>query len=137
MNRNVLTARELRTYQQQLLDLEARLTGRVARLEAEALRPAANAPIDPREEPPAHEADPATRSAEDEVAIAVLGSEEQVLGDVRAALARIDAKTFGACEKCGRAIARGRLDTIPYAAHCARCATELEAQSDTARTGSS
>ena len=126
MSRNPLTVRELRAYQRQLLDLESRLSGRVARLEAEALRPSANAPADAREEPPAHEADPAVQKAEDDIALALLGSEEHVLAETRAALARLDAKAFGTCERCGQAIARARLDAVPYARHCIRCACESE-----------
>lgn len=127
MSRNVLTARELSAYRKQLVNLEARLNGRVAGLESEALRAPQVVPADLRNDPPAHEADPAARSSEDEVALALLGSEEQMLADVRAALARFEAKTFGVCARCTRAIGRTRLDAIPYAAHCTRCARELAA----------
>jgi DnaK suppressor protein len=129
MTRNVLTARELRAYRQQLLDLEARLTSRVARLEAEAFR-ALDGAVPAGEEPPAHEADLEVRRADDEVAIAMLGSEEQVLAEVRAALARLDAKTFGICERCKQAIARGRLDAAPYAANCIRCARTSDSRAE-------
>jgi DnaK suppressor protein len=40
---------------------------------------------------------------------------------VEAALARLDAGTFGACVRCGRPIAPERLDALPWAAHCIDC----------------
>jgi DnaK suppressor protein len=126
MGKVTLTARELRAYGRQLLELDDRLSKRVSRLEAEALRPSPTPPAGGQDEPPAHEADLAVQKAEDEVTITVLGTEEHVLNETRAALARIDAGTFGTCERCGHAIARARLDAIPYARHCARCARETE-----------
>lgn len=124
MNRGALNARELKTYASKLRELDARLKGEVSQLEAEALRQPASAKN--ADEMPAHEADAPVRVAEEAVAMTLLGSEEQVLADVRDALARIDAGTFGKCEHCGRAITRVRLNAIPYARTCISCATHPE-----------
>ncbi|HVK13978.1 MAG TPA: TraR/DksA C4-type zinc finger protein [Gemmataceae bacterium] len=59
-----------------------------------------------------------------DAAVAVLAADEELLGEAKAALARIDSGTFGACEWCGRAIPATRLDAIPYARRCARCENE-------------
>lgn len=40
---------------------------------------------------------------------------------VDAALARLDAGTYGACQNCGRPIAPERLEAIPWAAFCIDC----------------
>jgi RNA polymerase-binding protein DksA len=40
---------------------------------------------------------------------------------VEAALARLDAGTFGTCIRCGRPIAPERLEALPWAAHCIDC----------------
>jgi DnaK suppressor protein len=40
---------------------------------------------------------------------------------VDAALARIEAGTFGTCLRCGQPIAAGRLEALPWAAHCIAC----------------
>ncbi|MGH2467483.1 MAG: TraR/DksA family transcriptional regulator, partial [Candidatus Limnocylindrales bacterium] len=40
---------------------------------------------------------------------------------VEAALARLDAGTFGACTNCGQPIAEGRLEAIPWASLCIDC----------------
>ena len=37
------------------------------------------------------------------------------------ALARLDAGTFGACLRCGKPIAAGRLEALPWAAYCIEC----------------
>ena len=43
------------------------------------------------------------------------------LDAVEAALARLDAGTFGTCIRCGRPIAPERLEALPWAAHCIDC----------------
>jgi RNA polymerase-binding transcription factor len=40
---------------------------------------------------------------------------------VEAAIARVDAGTFGTCIRCGRPIAAERLEALPWAAHCIDC----------------
>ena len=41
--------------------------------------------------------------------------------EIDVALAKIDAGTYGTCEKCGAAIPRERLKALPHAALCVRC----------------
>ncbi len=50
----------------------------------------------------------------------------QQLALVDAALARLDAGTFGACLRCGRPIAVGRLEALPWAAHCIDCQSAID-----------
>jgi RNA polymerase-binding protein DksA len=40
---------------------------------------------------------------------------------VEAAIARLDAGTYGRCTNCGRPIAAERLEAIPWAEHCIDC----------------
>lgn len=42
---------------------------------------------------------------------------------IRAALQRLDDGTWGTCARCGEPIAPRRLDAIPEAADCVRCAS--------------
>lgn len=42
--------------------------------------------------------------------------------EISAALARIDAGTYGSCEKCGTLIAKGRLEARPSTSFCIGCA---------------
>ena len=46
---------------------------------------------------------------------------EHVLGRIDAALRRIDAGTYGTCERCGRQIPEERLEARPWAALCIEC----------------
>jgi RNA polymerase-binding transcription factor DksA len=105
-------------FRRQLREIAARITGEVGELRDEALRPL-GADISG-----ARAADPeaAVEAGGQEAAVGVLRSEEAVLGEVRAALDRLDRGTFGACETCGRPIGRSRLDALPYARSCTRCA---------------
>lgn len=57
------------------------------------------------------------------------GTEEELLGEVVAALRRIDDNRFGKCERCGRAISKDRLEAVPYAPLCIRCERKVEAES--------
>ncbi|GMG81867.1 TraR/DksA C4-type zinc finger protein [Paralimibaculum aggregatum] len=41
---------------------------------------------------------------------------------IEAALGRIEAGEYGYCVNCGEAIAPGRLEAVPHAARCVRCA---------------
>jgi len=42
------------------------------------------------------------------------------------ALAKIESGGFGICESCGSKIAHKRLDAIPWAPYCIRCAGDME-----------
>jgi RNA polymerase-binding transcription factor DksA len=50
----------------------------------------------------------------------------QQLELVEAALARLDAGTYGTCLRCGRPIAPGRLEALPWVAHCIECQTAID-----------
>ncbi|MCE9562848.1 MAG: TraR/DksA C4-type zinc finger protein [Planctomycetes bacterium] len=126
MSKGSLTLQELSLYRLQLQSLIDPLKEKVSELEAEALRPVAALANHP-DRAPTHDADPETRDTEDRVALAILNTEEHVLAEVGDAIARLDAGTFGKCEKCGHAITRARLDVVPYARHCIRCARSAEA----------
>lgn len=45
----------------------------------------------------------------------------RILGEVEAALGRMDAGSYGVCENCGSAIERERLEALPYATLCMDC----------------
>jgi RNA polymerase-binding transcription factor DksA len=72
--------------------------------------------------PPAHPADLGGAGGAERMGLALLAKEERLLEECDAALARIEAGTFGRCEDCSRAIARKRLRALPFARQCIRCA---------------
>jgi len=69
-----------------------------------------------------HDPEGSTIAFERSQAGALLTAATEHLADVNAALARIDAGTYGRCERCGREIARDRLRTRPAARTCITCA---------------
>ncbi|MGL4524839.1 MAG: TraR/DksA family transcriptional regulator [Spirochaetia bacterium] len=76
-------------------------------------------------------ADPADVAASDldKRIIEALGAESaRALDRVDAALARIDAGTYGVCAKCGQMIDPDRLEAIPEAVLCIACKSTSERQ---------
>jgi RNA polymerase-binding protein DksA len=53
--------------------------------------------------------------------LALRDKAEKELELVEAALARLDAGTFGRCLRCGNEIPAGRLEALPWAAYCIAC----------------
>ena len=67
-----------------------------------------------------------TGNFDQELTLCVLGREEGTLDQIEAAIGRIEDGSYGRCEECGEEISRSRLDAIPYAAGCVRCASQQE-----------
>ena len=65
-------------------------------------------------------------NADQELTLTLLESDEDILDQVEAAIHRIEDGDYGRCEKCGEEIPKTRLDAIPYAADCVRCASQRE-----------
>ena len=61
-----------------------------------------------------------------ELTLSLLGSEKDALDQIADALGRIEDGSYGLCETCGKKIAEPRLEAIPYAAQCVRCASKVE-----------
>ncbi len=64
----------------------------------------------------------ATEREGDEVLESLGQSGLSEIKQIRAALGRIEAGTFGVCVACGEDISVERLDTVPHAARCRHCA---------------
>jgi DnaK suppressor protein len=67
-----------------------------------------------------------TGNFDQELTLRVLGSEEDSLDQIEAAIERIEDGLYGRCEECGMKIPKSRLDAIPYAALCIHCASQGE-----------
>jgi DnaK suppressor protein len=63
----------------------------------------------------------ATQVFEQQRDLALRERNAQHLAEVEAALARLDAGTYGRCLRCGNPVAAERLQAIPWAAHCIDC----------------
>lgn len=57
----------------------------------------------------------------DALAAAQISGIRQVLTEIEAALARLDAGTYGDCRRCGKPVPVERLEILPYARCCVGC----------------
>jgi DnaK suppressor protein len=128
-----MTRAEIDHYRRRLLAMKRRLGGELSELEEETLRPVGSEPSGGISHVPIHLADPASDEYAEEVNLGLLENEEQLLSEVNDALDRIKRGTFGRCENCGREISRARLEALPYARYCIRCAKELQADASGAQ----
>jgi DnaK suppressor protein len=62
----------------------------------------------------------------EETTISLLETATARLGEINAALERIDEGTFGNCEDCGQEISISRLQTIPFTRECIECARKSQ-----------
>lgn len=58
--------------------------------------------------------------------------DRRLLKEVVSALKKLDTGAFGACERCGEAIAEKRLEALPYTRYCIDCQRAVEEEERTA-----
>jgi len=125
-----MTQDELDGYRQQLMTLARRLTGDVADLAAEAFHGAGGEASGSLSNTPMHMADLATDNYEQEMTLTLMENGGQTLEEINAALARLDAGTFGVCEECKGGIGRERLNALPHTRFCVTCARRKQESAD-------
>lgn len=124
----MMSEKDLKRFQQLLIDFGARIRSDYQHLTHEAL----DAHADSRS--PTHLAELGTDAYEQEFSLRFAESDQHVLEEIDAALARIKDGTFGVCESCQAAgkppsrsrIPKTRLREIPYARNCVSCERERE-----------
>ncbi len=80
-----------------------------------------------REVTQSHSGDSAEQAQErenDEVVDAIGNETAQSIRDIQAALNRIEDGSYGQCEACGEDIGRARLEAVPEATRCVKCADQ-------------
>ena len=65
-----------------------------------------------------HQADVGSEVFEREKDFSIVQRMEDQIGEVEAAIARLENGTYGNCERCGKPIADERLEAIPWARLC-------------------
>ncbi len=106
---------------EKLVALRENLLGNMARMEDDSMNDhsrTASIPTDMEET--------ANDDANQEIMLTLLGSGEGVLDQIEAAIQRAENGGYGRCLQCGEQIPQNRLDAIPYAAECLRCALREE-----------
>ncbi len=69
-------------------------------------------------------ADAAQTTSERARVLSLADGLKQRLDDVQAAIHRVEAGTYGKCERCGKDIAPERLEAVPAARLCIKCASK-------------
>ncbi len=72
-------------------------------------------------EPTADEMDQTQGGQERDMAVGICNRDTKLVGDLRSALDRIDAGTFGICVDCELDISGKRLAAVPWAESCIAC----------------
>ena len=121
-----MTNTDLTLHRERLLALRAKIQGDTTQMEDNAL----NKDHSTTTSMPNSMAELGTGNFDQELTLRVLGSEEDALKQIEAAIERIEDGSYGLCDKCGEKIPKVRLDAIPYAAECVRCASEQEEDHD-------
>jgi RNA polymerase-binding protein DksA len=117
---------ELNEYRDRLMQLRARLRGDVDQMANSALKKTRSESNGDLSSMPIHMADIGSDNFEQEFTLSLMESEEGTLDAIEGALERITSGTFGACEECGVKIPKARLNAIPYAPLCVKCAQHQE-----------
>ncbi len=118
---------DLEKYKQALLVLQARLRGDVHLLTSKALAASGSGNTN-------HIAELGTDAWEQDSALRFAENDQEMLEEIKHALGRIADGTFGQCQDCveeGKpksrsAIAKSRLNAIPYARNCIDCKRRRE-----------
>ena len=112
-----LVAKEVREFKDLLLSLRERVSGEYTTLSRDNLE--------------ANQRDPSlsdqgTDTFDREMELNMMGSEQEVLFEIDAALRRIEKGTYGICELTGQPINVERLQALPYVRYTVRAQSELE-----------
>jgi RNA polymerase-binding transcription factor DksA len=117
-----MNERELEKYRRQLQSMARQVATDAATVAEETFAPSGGQLAGELSDAPTHLGDRGTEEYLAEMNSTLLENEQYLVTELRAALQRIDAGTFGQCENCGQPIPKVRLDAIPYARFCLRCA---------------
>jgi len=112
-----LTAKEVRDFKDLLLTLRERVAGDYSALSRDNLE--------------ANQRDPSlsdqgTDTFDREMELNMMGSEQEVIFEIDAALRRIEKGTYGICELTSQPINFERLQALPYVRYTVRAQSELE-----------
>jgi DnaK suppressor protein len=117
---------ELKVYKEQLLAWRSRLRGDVNAMANAALNKTRSEANGDLSSMPIHMADLGSDNFEQEFTLSLMQTEGGTLESIEAALEKIEDGVFGLCEECNQVISKTRLNAIPYAALCIKCAQKLE-----------
>ncbi len=113
---------EMKVYKERLLLLRARLRGDVDQMAETALKKDRTDRGGNLSSMPIHMADLGSDNFEQEFTLSLMANEEETLEQIELALERIEEGTYGTCDDCECKIPKARLNAIPFARSCVKCA---------------
>ncbi|MEE8451901.1 MAG: TraR/DksA family transcriptional regulator [Thermoguttaceae bacterium] len=117
---------DAKVYKEQLLTLRARLRGDVDQMADATLKKSRSEANGDLSSMPIHMADIGSDNFEQEFTLSLMESEEGTLSLIETSLERIEEGSYGQCEECGVKIPKTRLNAVPYASMCVKCASRME-----------
>ena len=117
---------ESKVYKDQLLALRARLRGDVSQMADMALKKNRGERGGDTSSMPIHMADLGSDNFEQEFTLSLMENEEDTLSAIESALERIEDGTYGECEECSGKIPKARLNALPHASMCVKCAEAVQ-----------
>ncbi len=121
MKKVAMKKADMKVYKLRLVELRARLRGDVTSMAEAALGEGTET-----SSMPIHMAELGSDNFEQEFTLSLMASEEDTLEMIELALQRIEAETFGRCLGCEGIIPKTRLNALPYAPMCIKCASSLD-----------
>jgi len=130
MAKTPLTKADLKKFKEQLLILRARLRGDVHNMADIALNANRSESSGDLSSMPIHMADIGSDNFEQEFTLGLIQTGSDTLDQIENALERIEEGTYGLCETCDDKIPKGRLNAIPYACMCVKCAEKAQTENN-------
>jgi DnaK suppressor protein len=121
-----LTAAELESFREMLLQKRHELIGDVANLEDGAIRSGGSHNASGLSSMPIHMADLGSDTWEQELTLGLIENERGLLREIDEALERIKDRTYGMCLATGKPITKARLRAKPWAKYCIEYARKRE-----------
>ena len=128
----MLTKKDLKHYEDRLLEERKKLLGQLGYLERTLNQTQRDSAGD-LSAYSFHMADMGTDAMEREKTFLFASAEGRLLYSVTEALRRIYRNEYGVCGSCGKDIGKARLEAIPHASLCVSCQEKQERETNAAR----
>jgi DnaK suppressor protein len=115
-------AKELERFQKSLLEARAKLLNNHAHMEHDVHFNSSTGDSVKFN----HLADAGSDTFEMDFSMEQMENSDKLIKSIDEALKRIDDKSYGECDSCGKKISIERLKAIPFASNCLSCQEELE-----------
>ena len=121
-----LTAKELASFRELLVEKLKEIVGDVQHIESGALKTSRQDSAGDLSSMPIHMADIGSDNYEQEFSLGLMDSERKIVREIHEAIKRIQEGTYGICEGTGEPIPKMRLKGIPWARYCVKFAELVE-----------